>query len=428
MRLTRFARHESGSVLPTFALALIPVFTFVGASVDYSRASNVRAHMQSALDATALMVSKDTAALTDGTLQTKAAAYFNAQFVSPEAKNVQVSASYTTEGGSTVLVSASGNVKTHFMGLMGITELNFSASSTVKWGNTRLRLALVLDNTGSMASANKLTALKTAAQNLLRQVQAAATKNGDVYVSIIPFSKNVNVGPGNHGQSWVRWDLWEAKNGSCSRSGYNSRSACQGAGHTWTPDNHDTWNGCITDRDQDEDTTATAPNVATTATLFPAEEYSSCPVPLMALSYDWTALKQRITDMSANGNTNQTIGLQWGFQSLVANAPLTVPPIEPAYKYQHAIVLLTDGLNTQNRWSTSQSTIDARTRKACDNVKAAGITLYVVQVNTDGDPTSTMLQRCASDSSKFFLLTSATQIVSTFDQIGTALSNLRIAK
>ncbi len=72
--------------------------------------------------------------------------------------------------------------------------------------------------------------------------------------------------------------------------------------------------------------------------------------------------------------------------------------------------------------------IDARTKKACDNVKAAGITLYAVQVNTDGDPTSTMLQQCASDSSKFFLLTSATQIVSTFNQIGTALSNLRIAQ
>jgi hypothetical protein len=50
-----------------------------------------------------------------------------------------------------------------------------------------------------------------------------------------------------------------------------------------------------------------------------------------------------------------------------------------------------------------------------------------VQVNTGNDPTSTLLKNCASDSSKFFLLTSANQMVTTFNQIGTALSNLRLS-
>jgi hypothetical protein len=59
---------------------------------------------------------------------------------------------------------------------------------------------------------------------------------------------------------------------------------------------------------------------------------------------------------------------------------------------------------------------------------AAGVTVYAVQVNTGGDPTSTLLQNCASDSSKFFLLISADAIVTTFDQIGTALSKLYMAK
>jgi hypothetical protein len=89
---------------------------------------------------------------------------------------------------------------------------------------------------------------------------------------------------------------------------------------------------------------------------------------------------------------------------------------------------MTDGLNTQNRWYTSQTSIDSRQATTCTNVKAAGIVLYTVQVNTGGDPTSTLLQNCASDPSKFFLLTSANQMVATFTQIGTALSNLRIAQ
>ena len=115
-----------------------------------------------------------------------------------------------------------------------------------------------------------------------------------------------------------------------------------------------------------------------------------------------------------------------GWQSLTA-APFTVPPKDPNYKYNQVIILLTDGLNTQDRWYTSQSSIDKRQQKTCDNIKAAGITLYTVQVNTGNDPTSTLLQNCASDSNKFFLLKTSNEIVTTFNQIGTALSNLRLA-
>ena len=43
----------------------------------------------------------------------------------------------------------------------------------------------------------------------------------------------------------------------------------------------------------------------------------------------------------------------------------------------------------------------------CANIKAAGITIYSIQVNTGGDPTSTLMQNCASSSDKFWLVTSA---------------------
>lgn len=146
----------------------------------------------------------------------------------------------------------------------------------------------------------------------------------------------------------------------------------------------------------------------------------------MGLSNDWTKLNAKIDAMTPVGNTNQAIGLQVGWQTLTAS-PFTVPAVDPDYKYQTVIILLTDGLNTEDRWYTSQSSIDTRQQKTCVNIKAANITLYTVQVNTGSDATSTMLQNCASDSSKFFLLTSAGQIVTTFGQIGTSLSKLRLA-
>jgi hypothetical protein len=49
-------------------------------------------------------------------------------------------------------------------------------------------------------------------------------------------------------------------------------------------------------------------------------------------------------------------------------------------------------------------------------------------VNTDGDPTQSVLQYCASGSDKFFVLTSASQIMAAFNSIGTSLSKLRIAR
>jgi hypothetical protein len=62
------------------------------------------------------------------------------------------------------------------------------------------------------------------------------------------------------------------------------------------------------------------------------------------------------------------------------------------------------------------------------NAKAANITIYTVQVNTGSDPTSSVLQYCASSTDKFYLVTSASQTVSLFEDIGTSLSKLRVAR
>jgi Flp pilus assembly protein TadG len=423
--LSRFLRDRCGSIAPLLAFTAIPLMGGVGVAVDFSRANATKAQFQSALDSTALMLSKNAANLAPADLQAQATKYFKALFTNTQAQNVAITTSYSGTGGSKVVMSGSATLPTNFLGLLGYSQLNITASATATWGNTRLRVALVLDNTGSMASDNKMTALKTAAHGLLSQLQAAATNPEDVYVSVVPFNKDVNIGSTNYAASWLRWDLWEAVNGSCSISKYgSSQSRCTNNGGTWTPDSHSTWNGCLTDRDQNYDTTNGAPLAG--STLYPAEQYSSCPASLMGLSNDWTALSAKIDAMTPVGNTNQAIGLQMGWQSLT-QSPFTIPAFDPDYKYSQVIILLTDGLNTQDRWYSYQSSIDTRQEKTCANVKAAGVTVYTVQVNTGGDPTSTLLQTCASDSNKFFLLTSSTEIPTTFSQIGTALTQLRLS-
>jgi hypothetical protein len=49
-------------------------------------------------------------------------------------------------------------------------------------------------------------------------------------------------------------------------------------------------------------------------------------------------------------------------------------------------------------------------------------------INTGGDPTQAVLKNCASSADKFIEVKSSTQVLSAFNSIGTALSNLRISE
>jgi hypothetical protein len=273
---------------------------------------------------------------------------------------------------------------------------------------------------------------------LLSQLKSAASVNEDVYVSIIPFVKDVNVGAANYNAPWIDWTSWDAQNQTCTGGGGNSHGNGKGNGGGNTPtctvNSHVTWNGCVIDRGDSTapsagnyDTNVAAPDATKPDTLYAAEQYSACPQAAMGLSYDWTSMTMLVNNMAANGNTNQAIGLQLGWMSLVGGGPFAAPALDPNYQYSQIIILLTDGLNTQDRWYTSQSSIDTRQQMTCDNAKTSGVTLYTIQVNTDGDPTSTLLQSCASERSKFFLLTSADQIVTTFQSIATEITKLRLA-
>ena len=189
----RFVAARYANVAIIFALSLIPILGLTGAAIDLSRANAVKTSLQAALDSTALMASKNAATLTSAQVQSSARSYFLAMFTRPEVNNVQFTASYSSGSGSSLLVTASADMPTDFMAILGFKKITVTGTSTAKWGSARLRVALVLDTTGSMASDGKIGALKTATKNLLTQLQAAAGIDGDVYVSIIPFSRNVNL-------------------------------------------------------------------------------------------------------------------------------------------------------------------------------------------------------------------------------------------
>jgi hypothetical protein len=126
------------------------------------------------------------------------------------------------------------------------------------------------------------------------------------------------------------------------------------------------------------------------------------------------------------------VGLAWGWLSLsTANPPIQAPEKNSNYAYKEYIVLLSDGLNTQNRWSTSQSDIDARQRILCQNVKADNInpvTIFTIQVNIGNkDAKSKVLEDCATDGN-FQMITVSGQTSQAFENILAQISKLRVAR
>lgn len=429
-RLREFARAKGGNVALTFGLATLPVIGSVGAAIDYGHANSVKAAMQVALDSTALMISRDAPTMNKKDLQAKASDCFKALFTRPEAKNVTVTATYTPANGGQVAVAASANVPTYIMGIAGFDYISINTSAIAKWGSTRLRVALALDNTGSMADAGKMTALKSATKSLLAQLKDAASTNGDVYVSIVPFARMVNVGSSNYSKNWLDWTLWDS---------FIGKLVCGLLGNLVC---HQTkWSGCVTDRggnsgpSQDYDRSVTAPTTSIQASLFATFEDLACPVKMQELTYDWSALDSLVDSMTPNGMTNQPIGLVWAWQSLVGGGPLTAPAKSSNYNYKEIIILMSDGLNTANRWSMDQATIDKRMYDSgnggagtCANIKASGIEIYTIHVNTDGDPMSTLLKNCATSPDKFWMITSAADLGTVFNTIGTNITKLRVAQ
>jgi len=401
----RFFADRSGGVAPIFALAILPVIGLAGAAVDYSRAASARSAMFAALDATGLMLSKDAADLSPDQVNARATQIFNAEFNRPDVPGVQVNAvvSSPQAGSFTLNVTASGNMSTMFTRVLGQSQIGLKGSADFNWGIKKLELALALDNTGSMGQSGKLTQLKTAAKNLLTTLKNAAKQPGDVKVSIIPFDTTVNVGTVYKDEFWVDYSV----------KGIQKNQ----------------WTGCVMDRDQSNDVNDATPVSGNHSTLFPAKQCGSQLVSMMPLTDvlddpGFTSLNSKIDAMQASGNTNVTIGLEWGWHSLTPNLPLSQAS-DPSPDRDKVVVLLTDGTNTQNRWSSSESSIDARTSLACTNAKNANIKIYTVRV-IDGN--ASLLKACASKPSMYYEVSQASDLNAVFSSIAQNLARLRIAK
>jgi Flp pilus assembly protein TadG len=413
-RLRALRSDERGNVLIMFGFAMVPVIGLTGATIDFSRAATARQVLNAAIDSAALMAARDAAKLSDAEVRNRVDKWIKANLHGDSAKGFTSATLVIDRTARTIAIEAQLKIDTSLTRLIGQETMTIKSNSQSTWGTNTIELALALDNTGSMDSSGKMTALKTAANNLIDIMKDATTETDQIKVSVVPFATQVKISTGFKDEEWLRFDQTK-KTCTTDRRG---NETC-----TYVPITKSTWTGCVSDRDKPNDVKDNE-HVISHDTLYPADFCAqSTLAPIQPLTANWEVLKTAIKGMTPVGNTNVAIGAIWGMATLTPGVPFTQARSFATPRLNKYMILLTDGENTENRFKDSSSEIDARTKLACQTAKDAGIKIYTVRV-INGD--RTLLQNCASEIGMYYEVSSAAQLTPVFQQIAREISQVRL--
>lgn len=285
--LLRWASDTSGVVALVVVFCMPAFFAAAGVAVDLAQGYNLKTRLSGALDKAALAGGN-----TDGTpaeVEARIRAYFEANYPEGALGDAYDITVLTPPG--MVDVHARSKIRTVFMNIFGQEYIDVFAETIVRREITGLELVMVMDNTGSMAEdagggVNKLTASKTAANKLLDILYGPTSNVETLFVGVVPFSQDVNIGPER--SNWVTSDS------------YN-----------WGPT---AWDGCVearetSNRDVTDDPPYALDVTETTTAKFP-RFYSACNTSTGNIWY-----QTKGTDLATNGNfaasTGWTLGNDW---------------------------------------------------------------------------------------------------------------------
>jgi Flp pilus assembly protein TadG len=128
--LLRFGSESQGSLLPMFALTLVPIMAIIGASVDYGRANRLKASLQNVLDAALLAGARDGST----NWANVALNYFNSNLSAQDAS--VATPTFNLDGVRAYVGSANASVPTTFLSILGITSINVGVNGVASVRNT----------------------------------------------------------------------------------------------------------------------------------------------------------------------------------------------------------------------------------------------------------------------------------------------------
>ncbi len=404
----RFAGDRSGTVAVVFGIALIPMIMAAGAALDYMRAYTAQSRLQHALDSAALAAAS-ARGLTDSERIELAVAAFNANYPAeklgvPAAPDIRI-------GDGTVVARARAELPTTLMNIVGIDTLSVGSNSEVTLPGVKdAEIALVLDYSESMNQRGKYQAMRDAAIKLVDTL-SQQRRDETVKFGLVPFSHHVYVRlPSDYVVGEDPGGVWEG----CTqdrRWPYNVTDE--------TPDwrNDDTrWGHPQAEVHEDYDCDGTRRYAGYVANnLF-----------VRPLSDDYRAITRQLARMRPYSWTHIALGFEFGWHLLSPNAPFTEGVSYGDKKVQKALVLLTDGAQTEPAFgSDGRRTVrngERNLETMCEAAKDKGILVITIAFDLDySDPaqrrTRDRLAACASDDQYFYDASENDELATAFETI-----------
>lgn len=402
----KFWADRRGSYTISFGLMCLTLCVAAGGMTDMMRLIDTRSKLRDAVDATALFVAQQHRnSETQSRSDTDVARDYMTRIF--DAKSGTLGTVSAAAAANSVTVTAAASLDTYFLTTLSLASLSTTAASTATWASTSIEIALVLDNTGSMADNSKLTSLQSAARSLVDTVSAKASATYTIKFSLVPFSNFVKVGSTYSNAAWI-------DQGGASRSSYYDAYFSTHVDRLATFTSLGvSWPGCVESRPSPYDIDDTAPTTALPDTLFvpafhPDEPdsgtysyyansylsdqsysydwtrlvnaakytnpknkdfsnqslYSNYPYPkgpgflcqvqpLQRLTANYTSVKSQISAMTAAGSTNIPEGIAWGFRTLSPKGPFADGAAYSDIDTSKVMVMLTDGTNAINTFNNA---------------------------------------------------------------------------
>jgi Flp pilus assembly protein TadG len=280
--MARLLPDRRGTIAIILGFSIIPLVGFAGVAIDTTRGYLVKARLNQALDAAALAGGR---VFYEPYRDEDVRAFFDANFP-PNFLGSTVSPLTISENPDTgeLTVAATANIDTTLTRVLGFEQLTVGARSVVQRADRGMELVLVMDNTGSMRSNDKIGSMRAAARELVDILYGDRQSVPNFWVSLVPYTAAVNIGRGNAG--WLEagsllsldyeiddtidagdcdgtmgataWNPdWDSSASACivgsrldaTALGYTSESLCTGVG-VWDPGSaecivSDAWKGCV---------------------------------------------------------------------------------------------------------------------------------------------------------------------------------------
>lgn len=468
----RFRRDEDGSMIVFTLFLLIMMLIVAGMSVDFMRYEAKRVELQGVADNAVLAAanlrldsSLDPAdVVTDYFEKAGMAEYMDGPPSIIPGNNSR-----------SVSVSASVEMNTFFLRLVGMDTLDAPAVSTAIEGVGEVEVSLVLDISGSMRDNNRLVNLKKAATNFVNIVLADEFKD-KISLSLVPYSQQVNAGPllfdqmnMNQVHSWSYCIDFPDSDFGTTR--LNTLTLYQQFPHFQT---NTAYNTSTLRRDSNLNTIDEP--------ICPRFSYEQ----ITPFSNNRTALAAQIDKFQPRAGTSIFLGLKWGaalldednrglitpliasgdVPSVFAGRPLAAGDPDDPSAPKKFIILMTDGQNQKTRvplqsvydepseiahwgkynfsywyrrsgasyydfvdrnYKYDEITGDRLMNTMCNAAKAKGIIIYSIafEATSAGE---TAMQRCATNVDGYYFNTSGAEIVAIFEAIAQQITDLRLTQ